>query len=354
MSPLPPTYKAASIPAVNEDFKIVELPMRNPLPDEVLIKVYASGICHTDHAMQNGALCWSFPRVPGHEVVGRVAAVGSNIRQSDPRAKIGALVGVGFIGGYCGFYCDSCREGVLAGCASAGITGGTYDGGHAEYMIAPFSAVLSIPEDALKTHTYAELAPLMCAGATMYEALRATRWDPGEILVIQGIGGLGHLGIQYGNKLGLKVVAVSSGASKEQFAKDLGAHIYIDASATDAVDAIRELGGARLIITTAPKAQAMVSLIPALKKAGTLVQVGADFSPEGNEMRVPNVYIVTNRLSLIGWTCGSSKDTENCMRFSAMTGIKPIVETFSLDQFCEAYDKVMHGNPRLRCVVTFD
>ncbi|KZV83501.1 NAD(P)-binding protein, partial [Exidia glandulosa HHB12029] len=264
------------------------------------------------------------------------------------------LVGVGWNGGYCALFCDECREGRYEWCSTEKITGATHDGGHAEYIFAPFSSVLSIAEEALETHTYAELAPIMCAGATMYETLRTTKWSPGDVLVIQGLGGLGHLGVQYGRKLGLKVVAVSSGSAKAHFAKQLGADLYIDASSTDAVQTIRSLGGAKLIIATAPSAPAMISLLPALSKEGIMAQVGADFSPAGHKMEVSNPLLVNNRATVMGWTCGASKATENCVRFSVMAGIKPIVETFPLASFPEAYDKLLYGSPNLRCVITFD
>ncbi|KZT28016.1 GroES-like protein [Neolentinus lepideus HHB14362 ss-1] len=350
---LPKTYKAASCPGPNKPWQIVTLPLRAPSSEEVLIRVHASGICFSDHFCHTGN--WpglAFPRVTGHEVVGRVAGLGSALQQQEDvteRFKNGALVGVGWNGGYCR-RCEFCRKGQFWTCKNGGVTGFTFDGGHAEYMYAPVTAVVSLPEEALEKASYAELAPLFCGGLTVFDAIRTTTWEQGDICVVQGIGGLGHLAIQYAAKMGLKVYAVSSGPSKRSLALSLGASDYIDSSTIDPVEYIQSLGGARIIVCTAPKASHINAIIPAVGKNGTVTLVSA--AVDGN-IEVANLLLNMNRASVRGWCCGTAPDMEQCVKFSTVADVKSFVQTYPLEEFPNAYDRVMSNDARFRNVIVF-
>ncbi|KAJ8516159.1 hypothetical protein ONZ45_g6503 [Pleurotus djamor] len=351
---LPKTYKAITVPKPKEDWLIVDKPLREPGPDEILIRVHASGICFSDHFVKEGT--WPglpYPKIPGHEMVGRVAAVGSNILTKygadGGRFKVGTLSGVGWNGGYCN-HCEMCRNGDFWICSNGNFTGFTIDGGHAEYMYAPETSVVTLDEDALKTATYAELAPLLCAGATVYDAIRASTWSPGDLCVVQGIGGLGHLAVQFAAKMGLKVYAVSSGSRKKDLSLSLGAVEYIDASTTDVVKYIQSLGGAKLVLTTAPYAKHVSDIIPAVGKNGTVMICSA---ATDKPLEVWNLTLNLNRATVKGWCCGCAQDMEKCVRFAQQTGVKTIVQEFPFDSFLEAYQGVVDNKSNFRNVIVF-
>ncbi|KLO17370.1 GroES-like protein [Schizopora paradoxa] len=316
----PKTYKAGP----NQGWKIIDVPVRPPGPHEVFIKILAAGLCGSDHFVEDGS--WpglQYPLTAGHENVGRVVSIGSEVSNHNGRLNPGGLVGVGWNGGYCGT-CATCRE-------------GDFSGWHGEYMYAPETAVITIPEEALTKASYAELAPLFCAGATAL------------------IGGLGHLAIQYASKLGLRVYTLSSSSSKAGLAKSLGATGHIDASATpDVVEHIRSLSaagdGAKLILCTAPYAKEISSILPAVGRNGTVTLVSA--ATDGN-IEVSNLLLNMKRATLRGWSCGGGYETDECIRFSTLTGVKSMVKEFSLEQFTEAYQDLTNGRPQFRNVIVF-
>ncbi|THH21403.1 hypothetical protein EW146_g160 [Bondarzewia mesenterica] len=349
MTALPTSYKAIICPGVNQPWKEVTLPMREVAPTEVLIKVHASGICGSDHFVQDGT--WpgiTYPRVPGHEIVGRVVAIGSGIGLNS-RFKVGDLAGVGWNGGYCGA-CDPCRVGDFSVCVLGPTTGFTHDGGHGEYIYAPERSVVSLPEEALEHASYAELAPLLCAGVTVFDAIRTTPFIPGDICLVQGIGGLGHLAVQYAAKMGLKVYAVSSGPSKAALAKSLGAYEYIDSKTIEVVPYILSLGGAKVIICTAPSSDRISALIPAVARNGVVTLVSAAVD---GDVRVSNLLMNMKRVTLRGWSCGVGRDAENCVKFSILANIKPMVREYKLEEFIDAYEDMIQGGPKFRNVIVF-
>ncbi|KAH8120302.1 chaperonin 10-like protein [Phellopilus nigrolimitatus] len=347
-SSLPKSYKAISCPGPNQGWNTIDVPVREPNEREVFIKVNASGICGSDHFVQDGTWPVEYPRTPGHEVIGRIVALGRGIDFTG-RLKVGALVGVGWSGGFCN-NCGPCRLGDFSGCITGQFSGFSFDGGHGEYMYAPETAVVSIPEEALENARVEELAPLLCAGTTVYGAIRSSNWQPGDICLVQGIGGLGHLAIQYAAKLGLKVYAVSSGSSKADLAKSLGAHAHVDVTATDVVAYFKALGGAKLIICTAPYAKQISTILPAVARNGTITLVSA--ATDGN-IEVSNLLLNLNRATLRGWSCGGGYESDECIRFSTLADIKSMVKTFSLEQFTEAYDDLINGRPQFRNVIVF-
>jgi len=360
---LPKTFKAISISGPNQPWEVKELPLQQPGSNQVLVRVHACGICASDRWVKEGT--WpglQYPRIPGHEIVGRVAALGEGIvaMQKDDEARglvqpgnarfqLGGLVGVGWNGGYCGS-CVSCRDGEYWMCLKGDVTGFTFDGGVAEYVAVPYNALVSIPESALDNADYAELAPLNCGGVSVYDAIRTSKWKPGDLCVVQGIGGLGHLAVQYAAKMGLTVYAVSSGSSKRDLALSLGAKEYIDSSASDAVAQIQALGGAKLILCTAPYAKVITGILPALAKNGTVTMVSAAMD---GEVHVGNVWLNMHRACVRGWCCGASADSEQALKFSTNVGIKSVVAKFALEEYAKAYESVMDNKARLRNVIVF-
>ncbi|KAF8884640.1 chaperonin 10-like protein [Infundibulicybe gibba] len=333
---LPKTFKAVVCPTPQAPWETITRKLTQPTADQILIRVHASGICASDHFVKEGT--WpglKYPRTPGHEAIGRIAAIGPAL-QDDKRFKLGGLVAAGWNGGYCN-KCQYCRTGDFWCCAAGDFTGFTFDGGHAEYLYAPSTAVVSVPEEALEKASYAELAPLFCAGTTVYDAIQACDWSPGDICVVQGIGGLGHLAVQYATKLGLKVYALSTSDSKKSLASDLGAVGYIDASTTDPVEYIQSLGE-------------ISKIIPAVAKNGTVMLVSAAVD---GDIKVHNLVLNMNRASLKGWCCGCAPDMEKCVKYSISAGIKPIVQEYSLDDFVNAYDCVIKNTARFRNVIVF-
>ena len=332
--------KAAQISVPHGGFELVERDIPEPGARQVRVKVEACGICHSDVLVKDGLWPGSqYPRVPGHEVAGRIDAVGSDVTQWAE----GQRVGVGWHGGHC-FVCDPCRRGDFAMCVKRKVTGIDFDGGYAEYMIVGAEAVAAIPEDLAAE----EAGPFMCAGVTVYNALRNSGARAGELVAIHGIGGLGHLGVQYARQMGFKTVAVGRGKDKEPLARKLGAHHYIDSGGGDAAAELQKLGGARVILATAPNAQAISALVDGLSVNGKLVMPA-----------VPNESLTVSALSLFlgsrsvaGWYSGTAKDSQDTLEFSALTGVHPMIEKYALSRVAEAYERMHSGKVRFRVVLT--
>ena len=331
--------KAIQVPKAGADFDIVDVDIPKPKSNEILIKVEACGICHSDNMVKEGHFPGiEYPRVPGHEVVGIVEEVGTDVSQW----KKGQRVGVGWHGGHC-FECEPCRRGMFINCENAKISGISYDGGYAEYMTAPQEAIAAIPE-ALKSE---EAAPLLCAGITVYNAMRNSKIKAGDVVAVQGIGGLGHLAVQYANKMGMRTVAISTSEDKKKLAHDLGAHHFIATDDQDAVEELQKLGGAKLIVATAPYADAISSVIDGLGIDGELICIGAT----GDPVKVSPMQLLMARKSVSGWPSGTAIESEDTLNFSALTGTKPMIETFKFDDVEEAFSKMMNNKARFRVVL---
>ena len=331
--------KAVQVKEKGGDFHVVEIDKPSPKENEVLIKVEACGICHSDAFVKDGAFPGiEYPRVPGHEVVGIVEEVGPRVNNW----KKGQRVGVGWHGGHC-FECEPCRRGDFISCENAKISGISYDGGYAEFMTAPQEAVASIPEDL----SSAEAAPLLCAGITVFNALRNSGITAGDTVAVQGIGGLGHLAIQYAAKMGMRTVAISTSDSKKELAEELGAHHFINAKQKDAAKELQNMDGAKLILATAPNSEAITSVIGGLGIDGKLLMVAAT----GDPIEVSPMELLMGRKSVAGWPSGTAMDSEDTLKFSAMTGTKPKIEEFPLDKVSEAYDKMINNKARFRVVL---
>lgn len=323
----------------NAELEIVERDIPEPPRGHVRIKVQACGICHSDMFTVTGARPGiEYPRVPGHEVVGVIDALGEDVPEWQP----GTRVGVGWYGGHCG-HCASCRRGDFLTCVRGRVAGLSYDGGYAEYMIAPFEALAAIPE----TLVAEEAAPLLCAGITTYNALRHSGARAGDLVAILGVGGLGHLAMQFAAKMGFKTVAIARGTEKEAFAKKLGAHVYIDSTAQNAAEALAQLGGAKVILATVTNAKTMSAAVGGLAIGGKLVVVGASPDP----IEVSPLALIGGRLSIVGWPSGTAADSEDTLRFSALAEIRPMIETFPLTKAAEAYAHMMSGKARFRAVL---
>ena len=335
-----PKMRAVQVSRPGGLFEMVEREIPEPGPRQIRVKVQACGVCHSDSLTKEGH--WpgiAYPRVPGHEIAGVIDAVGSEV----PHWKPGQRVGIGWLGSYCG-YCESCRRGSFITCANQGITGITMDGGYQDYVLAPFEALASIPDEI----TPVEAGPLMCAGITTFNSLRNSGARGGDTVAILGIGGLGHLAVQFASKMGLRTIAIARGKDKEAFAKQLGAHHYIDSTGGDPAADLQKLGGAKIILVTATSAQAMAATIGGLSPDGRLVVLGADFTP----MQLNTAGLISGRTGIYGWPSGSSIDSEDTMKFSAMTGVRPMTETFPLEKAQEAYDLMMSNKARFRVVIT--
>ncbi len=332
--------KAAVAAKPGADFELVERDIPAPGAGQVRIRVLACGICYSDHYVKDGLFPGiQYPRVPGHEMAGVIDEVGPGVMTW----KKGQRVGVGWYGGHDGT-CPQCRRGDFLLCANGQITGITYDGGYQEYMIAPIQALALMPEslDAV------EAAPLLCAGITTYNALRHSGAQPGDLVAVQGVGGLGHLGIQFASKFGYRVAAVSRGKENEPLAKKLGAHIYIDAAAGNAAEALQKLGGARVILATAPAAKPMTALIDGLGADGKMMVVGATPDP----IEVSPMQLIRGRKSIQGWPSGTATDSEDTLRFAELAGVRTMIEKYPLTQANEAYARMMSGKAEFRVVLT--
>ena len=323
----------------NAPFELVERQMPEPGPREVRLKVEACGICHSDDFVVTGSFPGvRYPAVPGHEIAGCIDKAGAGVTTW----RIGQRAGVGWFGGVC-FVCDRCRRGDFITCRNLRIPGIHYDGGYADYMIAPIEALAAIPDHL----SAAAAAPLLCAGITTFNALRNSAARPGDLVAIQGIGGLGHLAVQFAAKMGFHTVAIARGREKANLAHDLGAHLYIDSETQDAVKELAAQGGAKVIVTTVTSGAAMTPLIDGLSIDGTLIVVGA--SPEPIE--VNPFHVIGPRTGVRGWPSGTSVDLEDTMRFSAMSGVEAMIETYPLARTQEAYERMLSGKARFRVVL---
>jgi D-arabinose 1-dehydrogenase-like Zn-dependent alcohol dehydrogenase len=330
----------AQIPKAGADFQIVERDIPKADTGQVRIKVQACGVCHSDMFTKEGA--WpgiQYPRVPGHEVAGVIDELGAGVSGW----KKGQRVGVGWHGGHDGT-CLSCRRGDFGNCQNLKIAGISYDGGYQQYMVAPIEALTAIPEGL----SDAEAAPLLCAGITTYNALRHSGALPGDLVAVLGIGGLGHLGVQFANKFGYKVAAIGRGAENEGLAKKLGASVYIDSKSTDAAGALQKLGGAQVILATAPSSKAMSELINGLGPNGKLMVVGVAMEP----IEVTPGQLVSGSLTIQGWASGTPADAEDTLHFAELSGVRPMIETYPLEKAAEAYARMMSGNAQFRVVLT--
>jgi D-arabinose 1-dehydrogenase-like Zn-dependent alcohol dehydrogenase len=335
-----PKMKAVRVPKPGADFEIVEREIPQPGPGQVRIRVQACGVCHSDVVTKDGLFPGiAYPRVPGHEVAGLIDEVGAGVATW----KKGQRVGVGWHGGQDGT-CLSCRRGDFGTCSNLKVCGISYDGGYAEYMVAPVEALAQMPESL----DAAEAAPLMCAGITTFNALRHSGAMPSDLVAVQGIGGLGHLGIQFANKFGYRVAAVGRGPDNAALAKKLGAHVYIDSATNNAAPELQKLGGARVILATAPSAKAMSSLVDGLGMNGRMMVVGAPAEP----IEVSALALLFGRKSLQGWPSGIPTDSEDTLRFAEMTGVRPMIEKYPLAKAPEGYARMMSGKAEFRVVLT--
>jgi len=332
--------KVAQISKPGGDFEIVERDIPEPDAGQVRIKVQACGVCHSDVLTKEGL--WpgiQYPRIPGHEVVGIIDEVGSGVSTW----KMGQRVGVGWHGGQDGT-CRECRRGDFRNCRNLKISGISFDGGYQQYMVAPIEALVAVPDGLSDT----EAAPLLCAGITTYNALRHSGALPGDLVAVQGVGGLGHLGIQFAQKFGYKVAAIGRGAENAPLAKKLGANVYIDSVATNAAEELQKMGGARAILATAPSSKAMSELIDGLGPNGTLMVIGAAFDP----IEVTPVQLITGSRAIQGWSSGTAADSEDTLNFAELTGVRPMIETYPLERAGEAYARMMSGKAQFRVVLT--
>lgn len=339
---MPKTMKAVQVPRAGGNFEVVDRPIPEPSRGEVRIRVEACGICHSDAMVKEGQ--WpglQYPRVPGHEIAGRIDAVGDGVTEWKP----GQRVGVGWHGSHC-FVCEACRRGDFINCTKEQITGFSFDGGYSEYMVVNAEAVAAIPEDL----PAAEAAPLLCAGITVFNALRNSGARPGDTVAVQGIGGLGHLGIQYARRMGFRTIAMGRGGDKAALAEKLGAHQYLDTSSGSPSEALKKLGGAHVLLATAPDSKSMSAVFDGTAANGKLLVVGA--SPQSLE--VNPVQLIMGRRGLQGWASGTAKDSEDTLNFSALFQVRPMIENFPLAKAGEAFEQMITGRARFRVVLTME
>ena len=317
--------KAAQISKAGGDWELIERDIPEPGAGQVRVKIEACGICHSDSVVKDGI--WpglQYPRVPGHEIAGRVDAVGANVNSW----AVGQRVGVGWHGGHC-FVCEQCRRGDFAMCINRKVTGIDFDGGYATHVIVPAAVLAAIPDDLPAE----EAGPFMCAGVTVFNALRNSGALAGEVVAVHGIGGLGHLGVQYARRMGFNTVAINRGKDKEELARQLGAHHYIDATAQDAAAELQKLGGANVILATAPNAAAISALVDGLAPSGKLLVPAAPAEP----LTINAFSLIMKRSSVAGWYSGTAMDSQDTMEFSALSGVHPMIEKYPLDRVAEAY-----------------
>jgi D-arabinose 1-dehydrogenase-like Zn-dependent alcohol dehydrogenase len=331
--------KRVSISAPGGDFRVADAKIPDPGPGEVRVKVAACGVCHSDVMVKEGQ--WpnlKYPRVPGHEVAGVIDAMAPDVRGW----AVGDRVGVGWHGYQCG-YCDRCRAGDFMTCVNEKITGFDFDGGYEQYMAVSSTALARIPE-ALK---FSEAAPLMCAGVTTFNSLRHARAMPGDLVAVQGIGGLGHLAVQFARQSGFRVAAIGRGKDKEELARRLGAHLYIDGATADPSAELTRLGGARVVVATAPDSAAMAQLVGGLGAGGTLLAIAVAMDP----LPMAPAQLIGKRQSILGWPAGTAKDSEETLNFCALTGVRPMIEEFALADTAKAYERMITGKVRFRAVL---
>ncbi|HEY6760454.1 MAG TPA: alcohol dehydrogenase [Baekduia sp.] len=333
------TYRAVQVTSAGGDFELVEREVVEPGRGEVRVTVQACGVCHSDSVTTLGLMPIEYPRVPGHEIAGVIDAVGAGVEDVKP----GDRVGVGWFGGAC-FRCDSCRRGDFIECRNLKIPGISYDGGYAESVVVPLDALARIPDDL----SAEDAAPLLCAGITTFNALRESDARPGDVVAILGIGGLGHLGVQYAAKMGFKTIAIARGTDKAELARELGAHLYIDSTAQNPAEELTKLGGARVILSTVTHAPTMSAAIDGLSPRGQLIVVGVDADP----ILVGSTQIVTTNRQVLGHASGTSQDSEDTLAFSVLQSISPRIETYALEDAAAGYDRMMAGDARFRVVLT--
>jgi D-arabinose 1-dehydrogenase-like Zn-dependent alcohol dehydrogenase len=335
-----PRMTVAQVPKPGADFQLVEREIPVPSAGQVRIKVNACGVCHSDVLTKEGL--WpglQYPRIPGHEVAGVIDELGVDVSAW----KKGQRVGVGWHGGHDNT-CRECRRGDFRNCRNMQVCGINYDGGYQQYMVAPVEALVAIPE----TLRDAEAAPLLCAGITTYNALRHSGAMPGDLVAVQGIGGLGHLGVQFANKFGYNVAAIGRGPENGALAKKLGASVYIDSQATKAAEELQKMGGARVIVATAPSSKAMSELIDGLGPNGELMVIGAASDP----IEVTPLQLINGSRGIQGWASGTPADSEDTLRFAELSGVRPMIETYPLEKAAEAYARMMSGKAEFRVVLT--
>ncbi|HTD60481.1 MAG TPA: alcohol dehydrogenase [Gemmatimonadaceae bacterium] len=332
--------KAVQVPKAGGDFEIVERAIPKPGAGQVRVKVQACGVCHSDSFTKEGL--WpgiQYPRVPGHEVVGVIDELGAGVSVW----KRGQRVGVGWHGGHDNT-CRQCRRGDFKNCENLQVPGISYDGGYAQYMLAPVDALVAVPDTLADT----EAAPLLCAGITTFDALRRSTAIPGDLVAVQGVGGLGHLAIQFANKFGYKVVAIGRGADTAALAQKLGASVYVDTESTNAVEALRKMGGAQVILATTPSSKAMSELVNGLGPNGELIVIGVSLDP----IEVTPVQLIVGSKRIQGYASGAPAATDDTLRFAELTGVRPMIETYPLERAGEAYARMMSGTVRFRAVLT--
>ncbi|KAK3905224.1 chaperonin 10-like protein [Staphylotrichum tortipilum] len=341
MASFPATFKQAVFTTAGGPLTIQEAPLVPPGPNEVLVKVEACGVCHSDLGVQHNAFGVGFPMTPGHEVIGRVAAVGTGAE----KWKVGDRIGAGWHGGYDGT-CGACKKGLFQMCDNQPITGVTRNGGYAEYVLVRSEAGVRVPDEV----DAAKYAPLLCAGVTVFNAMRQMNVPPGSTVAVQGLGGLGHLGVQYAAKFGYRVVALSRGADKEAFARQLGAHEYVDTTKGDAGVALKALGGADLIVVTSPDVKGIPELLNGLAPVGKLLVLSVPSEP----VPINIVTLLLKGLSVHSWPVGHAVDMEETIQFSELQGVDCMIEKFPLEKANEAYDAMLKGSVRFRAVLTFE
>ena len=332
--------RTIQIAAPGRPLQLVDREIPAPKPDWVRIRVQACGVCHSDSLAIEGQ--WpglKYPLVTGHEIGGVIDEIGSAVTTW----KKGQRVGVGWYGGHCGV-CIACRRGDLINCHTAKITGFTHDGGYSEYMVSPAQALAAIPDDL----SFEDAGPLMCAGVTTFNALRHSHAMPGDLVAIEAIGGLGHLAVQFANKFGYRTVAIARGNDAKDLALKLGAHAYIDSDATNPAEELQRMGGAKAILSTVPSGKAMSGMIDGLGDNGKLMVIGASAEP----IEVSPIQLIKSMRSIQGWAAGVAADSEDTLSFSAMTGVRPMIEKFPLEQAQQAYERMMSGKARFRVVLT--
>jgi len=334
--------KAAQIGTAGGGWELVERDVPEPGVGQARVKVEACGICHSDALVKQGL--WpglQYPRVPGHEIAGRVDALGDNVTAW----TIGQRVGVGWHGGHC-FVCEQCRRGDFAMCVNRKVTGIDFDGGYATHVIVPAAVLAAIPDDLPAE----EAGPFMCAGVTVFNALRNSGARAGEVVAVHGIGGLGHLGVQYARRMGFETVAINRGNDKEALARQLGAHHYIDATAQDVVAELQKLGGANVILATAPNGAAISALVDGLAPSGKLLVPAAPAEP----LTINVFSLIMKRSSVAGWYSGTARDSQDTLEFSSLSGVHPMIEKYPLSQVAEGYEQMHSGKVRFRVVLTMD
>jgi D-arabinose 1-dehydrogenase-like Zn-dependent alcohol dehydrogenase len=331
--------RAVQVAGAGQPLELVTRETPTPGRGEVLVRVEACGVCHSDSLTVEGGMPVDYPRVPGHEIAGRIEAVGEGVHPWE----VGQRVGVGWFGGACG-YCDPCRRGDMISCVRGQVPGIAFDGGYADHVVVPQDALASVPDDL----SAVDAAPLLCAGITTFNALRDSGARPGDVVAILGIGGLGHLGVQYARRMGFETVAIARGTDKEEQARALGAHHYVDSTATDVAEALQALGGAQTILATVTAPDAMSAAVAGLRPRGTMVVVGASADP----MQIPPFALIPGSTTVAGHASGTSKDSEDTLRFSALQDVRPQVETYPLEEAAAGYARMMSGDARFRVVLT--